>query len=110
MSTPLSPYQSSCVPTFEGQLAAIERRDKIRGLRIRKKMSEILANPYGNIDFGKGQWRGKRKERAGTDRLIFVVCKQCRELKHFEFNLCSDCEKTPDETVVWVTIIEGHKY
>lgn len=111
MSTQPSPYQSSFTRTFEGQLAAIERKDKVRGSRIREEMDEILASPYGNVEFGKGQWRGKRKQRIGTDRLIFVVCKQCRELKHVDkLNTCSDCGKTPDETVVWVTIIEDHKY
>jgi predicted Fe-S protein YdhL (DUF1289 family) len=24
--------------------------------------------------------------------------------------VCSDCGKTADETVVWVMIVEGHKY
>jgi len=111
MSTPPSPYRSSFARTFEGQLAVIERKDKIRGSRIREKMNEILASPYDNVEFGKGQWRGKRKERTGTDRLIFVVCKQCRELKHLgKYNVCSDCGKTADETVVWVEIIDDHKY
>ncbi|TSA43391.1 hypothetical protein D4R54_00915 [archaeon] len=110
MSTPLSPYQSSFTPTFDKQLTTIERKDKIRGSRIRKKMSGILANPYEGISFATGIYRGRREDRAGKDRLIFVVCKQCRDEKHVKFNMCSDCHKTVDETVVWVMIIEDHKY
>jgi len=103
-------YQSSRAHVFAEQLADIERKDKIRGSRLHKAMREILASPYGKVEFGKGQYRGKRKYTVGKDRLLFVVCKQCRDLKHQIFNQCSDCDKTKDETVVWAGIIDTHKY
>lgn len=111
MSTPSSAYQSSLTHIFERQLVAIEHKDKIRGSRIREEMNEILAHPYDKIRYATGRYRGKRERRVGIDRLIFVVCKQCRDQKHAgKFNVCSDCGKTADETVVWVMIVEGHKY
>jgi hypothetical protein len=110
MNVPSSAYRSSPLGTFDKQLAAIERKDGVQGSRIRKKMNEILADPYGKIRFAAGLYRGRREDRVGKYRLIFVVCKQCRAEKHIRFNNCSDCPKTPDETIVWVMIIEDHKY
>jgi len=110
MSKPSVVYQDSYTPTFEKQLAAIENKDKIRAKRIREAMNEIRADPYHKIDFGKGQYRGKRKYDAGKDRVLFVVCEQCRKDGHTSINQCSDCHETKDETIVWAMIVEGHKY
>jgi len=103
-------YKDKYTPFFEKQLQKLKKKAPARAKRIEDEIQEILKFPYQNIDFGKGLWRGKRKNRVGDDRITFVVCKQCRELGHQAFNLCSDCNDTPDETVIFVSIIESHKY
>lgn len=103
-------YDDVYTPTFDKQLKKLKKTASVRFKRVQNAIQTILAAPYQNIDFGKGIYRGKRKWRVGSDRIIFVVCKQCRELEHQIYNQCNDCDSTPDETVIFVTIIEGHKY
>ena len=103
-------YKDKYAPLFEKQLKKLKKKSPERAKRIEGKIQEILKFPYQNIDFGKGLWRGKRKERVGDDRITFVVCKQCRKLGHQMFNRCGDCDDTPDETVIFASIIESHKY
>ena len=88
----------------------MKKKSPVRAKRIESAIQEVLNGPYGDMDFGKALWRGKRKKRVGDDRITFVVCKQCRDLGHQGFNQCSDCDDTPDETVIFVSIIESHKY
>jgi len=94
--------------TFSKQLTKI--RDKLRITRIKQKTDEIIIQPYRNIEFGAGAYRGKRKDRIGEDRIIFTVCKQCRIEGHIKYNNCDNCNLIPDETVRFWEIVEGHKY
>lgn len=110
MSESPSKYRYDPTPTFEKQLAAIARKSPTRAKRIEEATQTILEDPYQKIDFGKGLYLGRRKWRVGKDRVIFVVCKQCRKLGHQRYNMCGDCEETPDENVIFATIVEGHKY
>lgn len=77
---------------------------------IRDETQAILVDPYRNIKFGKAIYRGKREWKVDGDRILFVVCKQCRKLGHQKYNLCGDCESTADETVVFASIVESHNY
>jgi mRNA-degrading endonuclease RelE of RelBE toxin-antitoxin system len=70
MSKSSKTYNKLFTKTFEKQLRKI--RDAIRVKRIKEKIDEIVEYPYRNIDFGAGRWRGKRKERAGDDRIMFT--------------------------------------
>lgn len=108
MSKSFPTYNILFTRTFEKQLNKL--RDKIRISRIKQKTQEIAQAPYRNIDFGAGRWRGKRKETVGDDRIFFTICEQCRKEEHKKFNLCSDCETTPDNTIKFVEIVESHKY
>ena len=110
MNKPSRTYKDKYTPTFEKQLRKLKKKSPVRAKRIKGKIQEILNVPYLHIDFGKGLWQGKRKERVGDDRITFVVCKQCRKLGHQVYNQCRDCNDTSDETVIFVSIIEDHKY
>jgi len=106
-----APFEAKYNRYFEKQLAKLRKRDKTRAERILKRTQEICATPY-DVDtrFAKGEYRGKREGRAGDDRFLFVVCKQCRELGHMSMNGCPVCSEIKDETVIFVMMIEGHKY
>jgi hypothetical protein len=82
----------------------------VRANHIRDEVQAILVDPYRNVKFGNGIYRGKREWRVNSDRILFVVCEQCRKLGHQKYNLCSDCENTPDKTVVFAVIVESHNY
>jgi len=103
-------YEAVYLPVFQDQLQELKQKDRVRAKRIQNAVEEILGHPYQNMDFGKGRWRGKRKYYVGNDRIMFVVCGQCRKLGHKRFNQCSDCASTKDETVLFVSIIQGHEY
>ncbi|MCJ7506159.1 hypothetical protein MUP05_06800 [Candidatus Bathyarchaeota archaeon] len=103
-------YDAEYSTVFEKQIHNLERKDKIRAKNIRKEIEDIRADPFRKIDFGKGHYRVKRKRRVGDDRIIFVVCKQCRQLGHTAINGCPKCSGIKDETVVFAEIIDGHKY
>lgn len=78
---------------------------------VESKIKEILLDPYHYRDFGKGIYRGKKKVRLNRrDRLFFVVCEECRKLRHKYYNQCNDCDETPDKTVKFAFIIFKHKY
>jgi mRNA-degrading endonuclease RelE of RelBE toxin-antitoxin system len=97
MSRSSQTYEKRFTRTFERQLPKL--RDKTRIERIQKRVDQIIANPYANIDYGKGEWRGKRKDRVGGDRIIFTICEQCRKEHHQEYNNCIDCNTTPDNNL-----------
>jgi mRNA-degrading endonuclease RelE of RelBE toxin-antitoxin system len=101
-------YNADFTEKFEKQLKKI--RDKVRLKRINEKVLEILDNPYRNIDFGAGYWRGKRKERVGDDRIFFAICEQCRREGHQTYNNCENCNIKPGNTIRFFQIVERHKY
>jgi len=110
MSKSPVPFEAKYNPYFEKQLAKLHKKDKIRAERVLKETREICAAPYDDVRFAAGQYRGKREGRAGDDRFLFVVCEQCRELQHTAINGCSACNDVKNETVIFVMMIESHKY
>mgnify|MGYP001036731255 CR=1 FL=1 len=108
MSRPSQTYIKRFLPTFNKQLRKL--RDNIRIKRIQKKVDEIVTEPYRNIKFGAGRYRGKREERVGDDRIFFAICEQCRKEGHQIYNLCGDCDTTPNNMITFIEIVEGHKY
>ena len=103
-------FEPKYTPFFEGQLKKLQKKDKIRTKRILKKVKDICASPYDDIKFATGRYKGKREARVGNDRLLYIVCEQCRDLQHMNFNGCRECNQIKDETVIFVMIIKGHKY
>lgn len=92
-------------------------RDQINGLdakskaRVQERINDLVVDPWHNTEFLKGQYKGKRKIWLNdADRLVFVICEECRELDHYKFNLCSDCDDTAENTLVIASLIFGHEY
>jgi len=102
-------YVPEYAPHFSEQLAGLSP-DFVDS--IEQKIDALTINPYHNTRFMKGQHKGKRKARLNdSDRLAFVICEECRKLGHDRrYNRCSDCDKTPENTLVIGYIIFGHDY
>ena len=101
-------YNPVYTRTFEKQLRGLGERFREK---IEEKIQDLVSNPWHNTQFLKGQYRGKRKLRLNSrDRLVFVICEECRELNHMKYNQCEDCETTPENTIKIAFIIFGHKY
>ena len=111
MNNSSPPFERKYSPQFEKQLAKLQKKDKIRAKRVLQEIQDICNSPYSsNERFAKGLYVGKREARAGDDRFLFIVCKQCRELGHVAINACTTCSTTKDETVVFVMMVDSHKY
>ncbi|GEM_PF-1196124 len=110
MNKSSTPFEAKYNPFFEKQLKKLHKKDKMRAERILKRIQEICASPYNDIRFAKGQYRCKREGRVGNDRFLYTVCKQCRELGHTTVNGCPACSQIKDETVIFVMMIDSHKY
>jgi len=104
----LGNYKPLYSPRFKEQLKQLSQRDVSK---IEQQISDLLSDPWHNTEFLKGQYRGKRKIWLNRlDRLVFVICEECRESGHRSFNQCADCDSVPDNTVVIGFIIFGHNY
>ena len=105
----LGNYVPEYAPHFKKQLAGLSSNFV---KTIKKKIEALVDDPYHNTRFMKGQQhKGKRKARLNdSDRLVFVICEECRHERHTHYNRCNDCHKTPENTLVIAYIIFGHDY
>jgi hypothetical protein len=104
----LGNYVPSYAPTFDQQMSTIS--DDLKQ-QVRNKIENLTNDPFHNTKFMKGQHRYRRKARLNdSDRLAFVICEECRELGHVQYNRCSDCATTPENTIVIAYLILGHDY
>jgi hypothetical protein len=104
----LGNYVPEYAPSFSEQLVGMPPKF-IES--VKKKIEALSNDPYHNTRFMKGQHKGKRKARLNdSDRLVFVICEECRELGHWRYNRCRDCATTPENTLVIAYIIFGHDY
>ena len=104
----LGSYDPLYAPKFKEQIRGLEKGFR---RKIEERIDDLKADPWHNTKFLKGQYRGKRKLWLNrSDRLVFVICEECRELGHTIYNQCSDCDTTPENTLVIGFIIFGHRY
>lgn len=103
----LGSYNPVYTPTFQKQISKV---DKTLKLRIKNCIDSLISDPWHHTEFMKGV-RGRRKARvANGERLVFVICEECRELGHIKYNRCNDCKSTPENTLVVADLIQGHDY
>jgi hypothetical protein len=104
----LGNYVPTYAPKFQEQL---EQLDPKFVKRIEAKIDNLREDPWHNTKFMKGHHRFRRKARLNdADRLAFVICEECRELHHDQYNRCSDCAETPENSLVIAYLIFGHDY
>jgi hypothetical protein len=109
MSKSSQTYKPFYTTVFDKQLKKIG--DGVRIKRIKETAEKIIEDPYHQVEFAKGKYRGKREYYAWRgDRLIFTVCEQCRKLSHVSFNGCTNCKDEPDNLVIFWEVLESHAY
>jgi mRNA-degrading endonuclease RelE of RelBE toxin-antitoxin system len=104
------PYEDKYTSQFEKQLAKLKKKDTIRARRVLQKIQDICSSPYSDVRFAAGRYAGKREARVGDDRFLFIVCQQCRHEGHTAINGCTACSTMKDETVIFVMMVDSHKY
>lgn len=104
----LGNYAPVYTKTFEKQINGLDSGFK---RQIENHIEDLVADPWHNTKFLKGQYRGKRKLWLNRkDRLVFVICEECRELNHSIYNQCDDCSSIPENTLKIGFLLLGHKY
>ena len=104
----LGNYKRFYTVTFNEKLPTLpESLNKL----TKEKIDDILNDPWHNSKPMKGPYKGKRRRWINReDRLVYVVCEECRENRWMSYNRCSDCDDTPDNLVIFANIILGHEY
>jgi hypothetical protein len=71
---------------------------------VKTCVQEIIKNPFPPVpwsDFALGDFTGWRRAKFQPPlptrlRIFYVVCHECRSRGDRVYNLCTDCETTPD--------------
>ena len=93
-------YDYRAVAHFDNKMKKF-KSSKFRFNNIIEAINTLQNNPYYNSERLDGEYKGKRKhEFRGNYRLIFVICEECRKLKHTRYNGCSNCGENKDNTLV----------
>ncbi|MDI6787832.1 MAG: hypothetical protein QME51_05625 [Planctomycetota bacterium] len=70
---------------------------------FQKKVDYILQNPLQLGERLKDNLNGLRSlPFQGNFIIIYLVCEECRRLKHELINQCSICGKTPNNSVIFL--------
>ncbi|MFH1224365.1 MAG: hypothetical protein V1676_01025 [Candidatus Diapherotrites archaeon] len=89
-------YEARFTSVFQKNFGKLEKAVQER---IKHLVDGVIENPFYNSPFLAGQFRGKRKKRAGKYRVTFAVCEECRRLGHTALNGCADCTGMDNEAI-----------
>jgi len=104
----LGNYVDTYAPKFREQL---KQQSLEFQKQIEAKIADLRNDPYHNTELLKGQYKGRRKARLNdSDRLTFVICEECRHEGFYKYFRCSDCNQTPDNMLVFASLISEHDY
>lgn len=104
----LGNYIDTYLPKFQAELQGLN--PDYRQL-IDRKIDDLKQDPYHNSEPLKGQYKGRRKVwLTDSDRLVFIICEECTENNFFKYFRCSDCQETPENTLIFTGIILEHDY
>ena len=72
--------------------------------RFKKKKNYIIQSPIQLGEPLKNNLNGLRSfPFAGNFIIIYIVCKECKNLQHQEKNKCLQCHETPENSVIFLT-------
>jgi len=99
---------------FRKHLEKLTRRDSVLKERIASKIDDMMNDPIRNSEELVGAFKGKRRAYVGKagHRLIFGVCKECREKNYQDFNSCFECASKDISAVIFFDVIhrsEGYR-
>jgi len=99
---------------FRKHLEKLVKRDSVLKGRIQSKIEDMMNDPFRNSEELVGAFKGKRRMYIGKagHRLIYGICRECREKNHQNLNSCLDCNSKDDTTVIFFDVIhrsEGYR-
>ena len=79
--------------------------------RILSNIEEMMNDPFRNSEELTGKFKGKRRVYVGRAgyRLIYSICEECRAKDYESFNLCFDCQKRDNNSIVFFDVSHRSK-
>lgn len=102
----MSLYKYYPTRNFTGSLQKIRKKDPAGHERILEVIDRILQNPGEADGVMKGDHRGRFKKYVGRRdyRLIYYYCELCRKPNKNLANVCDDCEKIEETSVIFFEV------
>lgn len=99
-------YRFHPTTSFSVKLSKIRRKDPTGYKRIRKVITRLLQNPSDADGVMHGIHHGRLKKYVGRRdyRIIYHWCEICRIDRDKLANLCGNCKKLADRSVVFYDI------
>ena len=91
----------------------LSKREKKRHEQITGVLDIVSVDPFGNsVKLKDEMFQGLRRAKASEDRILFLVCKECRsDSLMSEDDKCIDCDDTPENGIKIFNIIpRKHAY
>ena len=95
------------------ELKKLSKREKKRHEDITDVLDLLSVDPFGDsVKLKDEMFQGLRRAKAGEDRILFLVCEECRSgLLMSEDDKCIDCDDIPENGVKIFNIIpRKHAY
>ncbi len=88
---------------FSRKLAVVRENDPPGYARIMKVIERLVLEPDNADGKMHGLYRGRFKKYVGRRdyRLIYYWCRLCRKENHRLEQACDNCEKIPDQSVIF---------
>ena len=94
-------------------LIKLQKKAKIRHENVSKTLSLMAERPFlESVKLKDDVFHGLRRARAGDDRIIFLICEECRnEVLLSEDDKCIDCSDIPENGIKIFNILpRKHAY
>jgi mRNA-degrading endonuclease RelE of RelBE toxin-antitoxin system len=96
------PYRTD---VFGKHFYKLSKKDNTLKKRVEAEIEEMKLDPYRNSTELLGEFKGKRRVRIGSHRLVFAVCEECRKKKNDVINACYGCKDKKDNSVVYFDLV-----
>ena len=95
------PYTVIYSPYFKKKVKKITKKNQQLVKDIKSTLESLEVNPKHRSK-RITEFKGKRRVhvRNSPYRIIYTICKECRELKEIKVNGCSKCEERDNLTVI----------
>lgn len=82
--------------TFKRECKAIRKKGQFTLDFVKESFQAVLADPFADSEPMSGDFKGWRRAKFKRLRIMYVVCHECRENGHQQYNRCQDCDMVPD--------------
>jgi mRNA-degrading endonuclease RelE of RelBE toxin-antitoxin system len=99
-------YKPWFTQDFRKHFEKLVRKDTQLEQRIKSKIEDMMEDPFRNSQELTAAFKGKRRMYVGKAgyRLIYCICKECKNKKYPE-RACADCKEKDNDAIVFFDIL-----